>query len=207
MVTPSLPCAAVPLHHCSFRGVLFPNIQPELPLAQLEAITSHPIAVTWEKRPTSTSPQPPFRSSCLQEKVFLLSYYSKVCFFLMFGFGFFSPQSSSLVQTEHFVCFKNQFVNSTYNCVPVGIILSTEFYRIPAKYGLVYCKNMKTFLSSKMWHTGYHSSKHFREADKDSPARASCMVLHLPLQQLETQQVGRQEPRSQGLENIQRYVF
>ena len=100
---------------------------------------------------------------------------------------FFSPQSSSLVQTAHFVCFKNQFVNSTYNCVPVGIILSTEFYRIPAKYGLVYCKNMKTFLGSKMWHTGYHSSKHFREADKDSPARASCMVLHLPLQQ----QIGR----------------
>ena len=40
---------------------MFPNAQPEPPLAQLEAITSHPVAVTWEQRPTPTSPQPPFR--------------------------------------------------------------------------------------------------------------------------------------------------
>ena len=41
---------------------LFPNIQPEPPLAHLEAITSHPITVSWEKRPTPTSPHLPFRS-------------------------------------------------------------------------------------------------------------------------------------------------
>ena len=40
---------------------MFPNAQPEPPLAQLEAITSHPVAVTWEQGPTPTSLQPPFR--------------------------------------------------------------------------------------------------------------------------------------------------
>jgi len=40
---------------------MFPNIQPEPPLVQLEAITSHPMAVTWEERSNPTSPQPPFR--------------------------------------------------------------------------------------------------------------------------------------------------
>lgn len=37
----------------------FPNIQPAL--LQSEAITSCPVAVTWEERPTSTLLQPPFR--------------------------------------------------------------------------------------------------------------------------------------------------
>jgi len=32
----------VPLHHHYFREEIFPNIQPEPPLAQLEAITSAP---------------------------------------------------------------------------------------------------------------------------------------------------------------------
>jgi len=36
---------------------MFPNTQPASPLAQLETITSHPIAVTWEKRPTTASLQ------------------------------------------------------------------------------------------------------------------------------------------------------
>ena len=40
---------------------MFPNTQPEPLLAQPEAITSHSIAVTWEQRPISTSPPPPFR--------------------------------------------------------------------------------------------------------------------------------------------------
>jgi len=39
----------------------FLTSNPEPPLAQLEAIPSHPIAVTWEKRPTPTSPQLPCR--------------------------------------------------------------------------------------------------------------------------------------------------
>lgn len=41
------------------------------------------------------------------------------------------------------------------------------------------------------------------KAQNDQPARASCMVLHFPLQQLWTQEVGRQEPHSQRLEDIQ----
>jgi len=51
----------VPVHHHSFREEISPNIQPEPPLVQLKAITSQPIAVPWEERPTTTSPQPPFR--------------------------------------------------------------------------------------------------------------------------------------------------
>ena len=39
-----LPGQAVPVFHHSFRDKIFPNIQPEPPLAQLEAIPSHPIA-------------------------------------------------------------------------------------------------------------------------------------------------------------------
>ena len=50
---------------------MFPNFQPEPPLVQLETITSHSIAVTWEQVPTShnllqgvadsskVSPEPP----------------------------------------------------------------------------------------------------------------------------------------------------
>ena len=49
MVTPPPPWAAVPLQHCSFGVEMFPSLYPELPLAQFEAITSCPIAVTWEK--------------------------------------------------------------------------------------------------------------------------------------------------------------
>jgi len=33
---------------------MFPNVQPEHSLAQLEAIPSRPIAFAWEKRPTSS---------------------------------------------------------------------------------------------------------------------------------------------------------
>lgn len=51
----------IPMYHHPFREEIFPNIQSELPLLQLKATTSHPIAVTWEKRQTPTSPQPPFR--------------------------------------------------------------------------------------------------------------------------------------------------
>jgi len=39
-------------HHHSFGEEIFPNIQPELPLAQPEAISSCAVAVTWEKRLT-----------------------------------------------------------------------------------------------------------------------------------------------------------
>jgi len=53
--------------HHFFREEIFPNIQPELPLTETEAIPSYPIAVTWEKRPTPNlpsgccrvSPEPP----------------------------------------------------------------------------------------------------------------------------------------------------
>ena len=48
-VTPPPPRAAVPMHRRTFRDV-FPRIQPERPLAQLEAITPCPAAVTWGQR-------------------------------------------------------------------------------------------------------------------------------------------------------------
>jgi len=38
--------------HHSFRDEILPNTQAELPLVQLEAVPSGPIAVTWEKRLT-----------------------------------------------------------------------------------------------------------------------------------------------------------
>jgi len=38
--------------HHSFREEILPNTQAELPLVQLEAVPSGPIAVTWEKRLT-----------------------------------------------------------------------------------------------------------------------------------------------------------
>jgi len=56
-----LPGEPVPIPNRSLGEEIFPNIQPETAVAQLEAITSHPIAVAWEKRPTLASPQPPFR--------------------------------------------------------------------------------------------------------------------------------------------------
>jgi len=51
METPPPPWAAVPLQYHSFREV-FPNIKTDPSLVHLEAVTSHHIAVTWEKRPT-----------------------------------------------------------------------------------------------------------------------------------------------------------
>ena len=47
--------------HLSFSEEGFPNIQPEPPLVQLKAITSHPITVVWQKRLTLTLLQSPFR--------------------------------------------------------------------------------------------------------------------------------------------------
>jgi len=40
----------VPILHHSFCEEIFPNIQPKSPLVQLEAITSYPLTVTWQKR-------------------------------------------------------------------------------------------------------------------------------------------------------------
>lgn len=56
-----LPVQPIPAPDCFFWEEIFPNIQPEPPLAQLEAIASHPNAVSWERRPTLTLLQPPFR--------------------------------------------------------------------------------------------------------------------------------------------------
>ena len=58
METPPPPWAAVPMHYHSFWEEILPNTQPELPLVQLEAIPSYPIALTWDN---PTSLQPPFR--------------------------------------------------------------------------------------------------------------------------------------------------
>ena len=51
----------MPLHPHLLGGQIFPNIQPDPPLVQPEAITSCPIAVTWQQRLTHNSLQPPFR--------------------------------------------------------------------------------------------------------------------------------------------------
>lgn len=40
------PCAAVPMHHCCFGEGIVPNTQPDHPVAQHEATTSHHIAIT-----------------------------------------------------------------------------------------------------------------------------------------------------------------
>jgi len=48
---------------------MFPNIQPEPPLAQFEALTSCPVAVTQERRLTATSPQAPFQVIVESDKV------------------------------------------------------------------------------------------------------------------------------------------
>jgi len=61
MVTPPPPWAGHSNISALFLRRIFPNTQPEPPLAQLEAIASHPITVTWEERPIPTSLQPPFR--------------------------------------------------------------------------------------------------------------------------------------------------
>lgn len=59
MSPPPPPRAAVLQQHCSFGEEIVPNVQPEPLLLQLEAITSRPVAVCWEPRPTPTSPRPP----------------------------------------------------------------------------------------------------------------------------------------------------
>ena len=51
----------MPVHYHSFTEEIFPNTQPDPPVAQHEAITSHPVAVTWEQRLVPTSLQPPIR--------------------------------------------------------------------------------------------------------------------------------------------------
>jgi len=56
-----IPGQPVLLPDHSFCEEILPSTHPDLPLAQLEAITSCPIAVAWEKRLTLTLPQPPFR--------------------------------------------------------------------------------------------------------------------------------------------------
>ena len=55
-----LPGQPVPLPHHSFQEEIFPNIQPEPLLAQLEAFTSHPIASYPEKEadPCVGAPSP-----------------------------------------------------------------------------------------------------------------------------------------------------
>jgi len=54
-----LPGQPVPLPHRSCWEDVS-NIQPEPLLVLLEAIRSCPFAVTWQNRPTPTSPHPPF---------------------------------------------------------------------------------------------------------------------------------------------------
>ena len=56
-----LPGQLIQASDHSFMEEILPDIQPEPPLAQLEAIPFHSIAVALEKRPIPTSPQPPFR--------------------------------------------------------------------------------------------------------------------------------------------------
>ena len=53
-VTPPPPWAAYTNVSPLFLRSCFPNIQHEPPLVQLELIPSHPVTVTWEKRPTSS---------------------------------------------------------------------------------------------------------------------------------------------------------
>ena len=53
---------SVSVQHCSFREEEFPYTPPAPALEPCEAITSRPTAVSWEQRPTPTSPQPPFRT-------------------------------------------------------------------------------------------------------------------------------------------------
>ena len=59
---PTTPCATVPLPHRSLGEGIVPNSQPEPPLAQRQAIPPRPVALTWEKRLTPISLQPPSRS-------------------------------------------------------------------------------------------------------------------------------------------------
>lgn len=56
-----MPTWPVPLPDHSFYEEILLNVQPEPPLMQFEAISSHPIADNWDMRPTPASLQPPFR--------------------------------------------------------------------------------------------------------------------------------------------------
>ena len=70
MVTPPLPGQPVPALCHFFGEEMFRNIQPEPPLAQLEAIPPCSTAVTWEQKPTPTLPQLPFQGVVESNKVF-----------------------------------------------------------------------------------------------------------------------------------------
>jgi len=70
-----LPGYLFPVPHHSFWEEMFPNIQPEPPLAQLEVSPSCPIAVTWEKRPTPISPSL-LSGSCREIQDLLWAFYS-----------------------------------------------------------------------------------------------------------------------------------
>jgi len=61
MATPPPPWAACSSISPLFEEEIFPNVQPEPPLVQLEAITSHPIISAREKRPTPTLLHPSLR--------------------------------------------------------------------------------------------------------------------------------------------------
>ena len=61
MGTPSLPWAAWANADCSFSEDIFPDLQPEPPLTQLEAIASRPIAGYWGAEPNPPSLPPPVR--------------------------------------------------------------------------------------------------------------------------------------------------
>lgn len=54
------PREPIPMLNYSFSEEIFPNIQPESPIVQLEAIFPCPVT-DWEKRLTPTLPQRPFR--------------------------------------------------------------------------------------------------------------------------------------------------
>jgi len=69
-----LPGQPIPIHHHSFSEEIFLHIQSELPVVQLEAIHSHPITATQEKRPAPASLQSPFRESCETCRILFLPF-------------------------------------------------------------------------------------------------------------------------------------
>lgn len=60
MVTPPL-LWTVPVPETTFSNEIFPTIQPKLPLAQVEAISSHPTVCSLGEQTDPTSLQPPLR--------------------------------------------------------------------------------------------------------------------------------------------------
>lgn len=58
---PALPSSLLQCLTTLLVEKFFPNIQPKLQLAHLEAISPCPLLFTWEKRLTLTTPQPPLR--------------------------------------------------------------------------------------------------------------------------------------------------